>query len=155
MNELYIASILLFLLTVLSLYALIVSRRHYFVLAFLIPIALTASTYTGYVVYSMRGTPIINALPENVTLDVLFVQPAKPWIYLLIKTRETPQPEFHKIDYTDNNLKQLKQALALQQRGEKSEQQGEFKKQGQNDSNSTEFIFIDSSRAHLPSKIDS
>lgn len=150
-TELHLASIFIFLLTSLSLYAIILSRKYFFVLLFLIPTALSTSLYTGYIVYTLQGTPIVNKLPEE-KIEILFVQPAKPWIYLLLTKEDSETPEYHKIDHTENNLEQLKKAMEAQDRGEKGEQQGQFKRQTNSDSNSNEFTFIDSSQSTLPTK---
>ena len=72
----YVASILLFLLAVVSVYALIKSKENALVLFFLIPIILASSIYTGYSIYVLQGTPI-NNLPEG-KVELIWAEIQKP-----------------------------------------------------------------------------
>jgi hypothetical protein len=153
LSQMEIASILIFLLTVVSLYALVVSRKNFIVMVVLIPLALCASLYTGYTIYALQGTPIDRELPEEQKIEIVFVEPAKPWIYLLLRVNGATEAVYYKIDYTENNLEQVKKALEAQQKGKDPTQQGTFKRRrNMNDSESTEYMFMENPNNPLPPK---
>ena len=146
-TSLYLATALLFFITAIALYALIISYKNYLVLFLLIPVSLVASVFTGYTIFALQGTPLVNQLPIDQQIEVVWAKPSKPWIYLIVKVGEEPVPMYHKIDYTENNLKQLQQAM--QSKG--NAQQGKFQKKN-SDSNSSEYTFVDASNVKLPNK---
>ena len=88
----YIASILLFLLAVISVYALIKSKSNLVALFFLIPIILSSSIYTGYSIYVLQGTPI-NGLPEG-KVELIWAEMQKPNIVFLVRHENTPTPKY-------------------------------------------------------------
>ena len=77
----YVASILLFLLAVVSVYALIKSKGNMIALFFLIPVILSSSIYTGYSIYVLQGTPIYS-LPEG-KVELVWAEMQKPNIVFL------------------------------------------------------------------------
>ena len=59
----YIATLLLFCLAVLTVYAIIQTNKNRILVFLLIPLVLVSSLYTGYSIYALQGTPI-NTLPK-------------------------------------------------------------------------------------------
>ena len=119
----YIASILLFLLAVISVYALIKSKSNLVALFFLIPIILSSSIYTGYSIYVLQGTPI-NGLPEG-KVELIWAEMQKPDIVFLVRHENTPTPKYYRIPYTKENAKLL--SGLNQQASQGRPQEGEFK----------------------------
>ena len=79
----YTAATLIFLTSVITLYALIINRKNPIMLVILIPMLLTSSAYTGYSIYALQGTPIVG-LPVGKDVEIVWVEPAKPWIRSLV-----------------------------------------------------------------------
>lgn len=151
MTELYTVSFLLFVLTATTLYTLILNRKNTLALFVLIPLLLTASSYTGYTVYALQGTPIIGQLPEDVQVEVAYVEPAKPWIYLLLRTTESPQPTYYKIPYNEANMKALKGAMLKEDRdGKTPGVKGKFKRTNKSDESDDVYIFMQEGAPNPP-----
>lgn len=150
-SSIELASILIFLLTAMSLYALVVSRKNFVIMTLLIPLALCASLYTGYTIYALQGTPIDRGLPEE-KIEIVFVEPAKPWIYLLLRVDGAEEAVYYKIAYTEDNVKAIQEALEAQESGQSQNQQGKFKPKNNSDSNSMDYVFIANPDAPLPPK---
>lgn len=119
----YVASILLFLLAVVSVYALIKSKGNMIALFFLIPVILSSSLYTGYSIYVLQGTPIYS-LPEG-KVELVWAEMQKPDIVFLVRHEESPIPKYHRIPYTKENAKLL--SALNQMAGMGHPQEGEFK----------------------------
>jgi len=119
----YVASVLLFLLAVVSIYALIKSRSNLILLFFLIPIILSSSIYTGYSIYVLQGTPI-NNLPEG-KVELIWAEMQKPDIIFLVRHEDETIPKYYRIPYTKNNAKLL--AGLNKMAGAGHPQEGEFK----------------------------
>lgn len=152
MTQLELASLLIFLLATLSLYALIVSRKNLALLFVLIPAALCASLYTGYTIYALQGTPIASELPVDKNVEIAFAEPAKPWIYLLMRVDGAEEAVYYKIPYTENNLEQIKKAMEAKERGQQGQPQGRFKRGNTGESKSQEYIFMQNPEIPLPPK---
>jgi len=118
----YVASILLFLLAVVSVYALIKSKGNTLVLFFLIPIILSSSLYTGYSIYVLQGTPI-HSLPEG-KVELIWAEMQKPDIVFLVRHEDSTIPKYYRIPYTKENAKLLSNLNELASKG--NPQKGEF-----------------------------
>jgi hypothetical protein len=119
----YVASILLFLLAVVSVYALIKSKENAIVLFFLIPIILASSIYTGYSIYVLQGTPI-HSLPQG-KVELIWAEIQKPNIVFLVRHEDTSIPKYYRLPYTKENAKLLGNLSEQAEKG--SPQTGEFK----------------------------
>lgn len=119
----YVASVLLFLLAVVSVYALIKSKSNFVALFFLIPVILSSSIYTGYSIYVLQGTPI-NGLPEG-KVEVIWAEMQKPDIVFLVRHENKPIPKYYRIPYTKENAKILQGLHQSASMGHP--QEGEFK----------------------------
>ena len=119
----YVASILLFLLAVVSVYALIKSKGNMIALFFLIPVILSSSIYTGYSIYVLQGTPIYS-LPEG-KVELVWAEMQKPNIVFLVRHEDSTIPKYYRIPYTKENAKLL--SALNQMAGMGHPQEGEFK----------------------------
>ena len=119
----YVASVLLFLLAVVSVYALIRSRSNLFLLFFLIPIILSSSIYTGYSIYVLQGTPI-HSLPQG-KVELIWAEMQKPDIVFLVRHEDELIPKYYRVPYTKQNAKLLSGLNRMASMGHK--QEGEFK----------------------------
>lgn len=75
----YLATILLFMLAVVAIYAIIQTGKNNVITFFLIPLVLVSSIFTGYSIYVLQGTPV-NTLPKG-EVTVLWAEVQKPNIY--------------------------------------------------------------------------
>ena len=125
----YIAATLLFTLALVSIYALIISRRKPVIVFLLTPLLLTARIYAGWAIYTLVGSPI-DGFPDG-QVEILHVEPARPHIYFLVLSLEEEDPghpKYHRVDYTENNRRTM---MELKQRGERGlSTQGQFKPKG-------------------------
>lgn len=110
------AAVLLFLVAAVSVYALIVSRRNYLVLFFLIPLVLSGGIYSTYVLYALQGKPI-NGIPEN-EVEIVWVELANPDILFLARDTETGgTPVYYRIPYTEENVEQMAEIMQQMEQG--------------------------------------
>lgn len=147
----YIATILLFSLAVLTIYAIIQTNKNRLLVFLLIPLVLVCSLYTGYSIYALQGTPI-SKLPKG-EVEVLWAEVQKPHIYFLVRHAGEPQPQYYTMPYSKNN------ARKMQAMGEQAEEgkpvTGEFKESEQKNgliTESQEFVFDNIRRDPLPPK---
>jgi len=112
----------LFVLILICLYALIQSKANKLYTFIIIPLALLMASMTWQGIKLLQGMPVYG-LPIDEKIEVLYVQDAEPWIFVLLKTKKGPV--FYKIDWTDENKKKMKD---LQKMIGSSFAQGKFKK---------------------------
>jgi len=147
----YIATLLLFCLAVLTVYAIIQTNKNRILVFLLIPLVLVSSLYTGYSIYALQGTPI-NTLPKG-EVEVLWAEVQKPHIYFLVRHTGEPRPQYYTMPYSENN------ARKMQNMGKQAEDgtpaTGEFKETEQQNGLITtvqEFTFDNIRRDALPPK---
>lgn len=147
----YIATILLFCLAVLTVYAIIQTNKNRILVFLLIPLVLVSSLYTGYSIYALQGTPV-NSLPKG-EVEVLWAEVQKPHIYYLVRHVGEPQPQYYTMPYSKSN------ARKMQNMGEQAENgkpvTGVFKETEQQNgllTNIQEFTFDNIRRDSLPPK---
>jgi hypothetical protein len=120
MTEIQIAILLIFITSAIALYALIESRKNYFMLFIFTPVILVTSVFSGSILYSLQGTPI-PGIPEF-EVEVLWVEMSKPDIYFMARNLETGgEPKYYTIPYTEKNkneMNAIQEALANQQKAE-------------------------------------
>ena len=149
----YIATLLLFSLAVLTIYAIIQSGKNNVLTFFLIPLVLISSLYTGYSIYALQGTPI-DSLPKG-EVEVLWAEVQKPNIYFLVRHVDDPKPAFYRMDYTKENAKKMQDLSEKADAGQPSN--GEFKLKDKDGgiSQMKEFTFDTIRRESLPPKVKS
>lgn len=146
----YIASVLLFLLAVVSVYALIKSKSNLMLLFFLIPIILSSSIYTGYSIYVLQGTPI-GGLPEG-KVEVVWAEMQKPNIVFLVRHENDTIPKYYRIPYTKENAKLLSSLHRNAANGRAEEGQFKPKEPGGINTESQDVSFDKIKREPLPPK---
>lgn len=122
----YTAATLIFVTSVITLYALILSRKNPIMLLVLIPMLLTSSAYTGYSIYALQGTPI-TGIPAGKNVEIVWIEPAKPWIRLMIRVENESQPLYYRVEYTDENMAEINRAMAKAAGEGKKGAEGQFK----------------------------
>ena len=138
----YTSATLIFITSVITLYALILHRKNLIILIFLIPMLLTSTVYTGYSIYALQGTPI-NGIPVGKPVEILWVEPAKPWIRLMLRVEDNPQPTYYKMAYTKENMDELNKAAAKASKSGKGKVEGEFQLKGAGgEEQGGEFVFM-------------
>ena len=148
----YIAAILIFITSVITLYALILNKKNPLILLFLIPALLTSSVYTGYSIYALQGTPIQTGLPTDTKVEIVWMEAAKPDIRLLLRIEDNPTPTYYVIDYTEENMSELNRAIAKAKALGKEGVDGEFKKNTGGEEKGGEFFFIQKPKTFGPAK---
>ena len=151
----YTSATLIFITSVITLYALILHRKNLIILIFLIPMLLTSTVYTGYSIYALQGTPI-NGIPVGKSVEILWVEPAKPWIRLMLRVEENPQPTYYKMAYTKKNMDELNKAAAKAAKSGQGKVEGEFQlKAAGGEEQGGEFVFMQKPKSINPGKKDS
>lgn len=148
----YIAATLIFITSVITLYALILNKKNPLVLLFLIPALLTSSVYTGYSIYALQGTPIETGLPTDTPVEIVWMEPAKPDIRLLLRVDGNPEPTYYVIEYTEENVKELNKAIAQAKALGKEGVDGEFKQNTGGQEKGGTFNFVQKPRSFGPQK---
>ncbi len=148
----YIAATLIFITSVITLYALILNKKNPLILLFLIPALLTSSVYTGYSIYALQGTPIQTGLPTDTKVEIVWMEAAKPDIRLLLRVEDNPEPTYYVIDYTDENMKELNKAIAQAAALGKKAVDGEFKQNVGGEEKGGEFFFMQTPKSFGPVK---
>jgi len=139
----YLASALIFTTSAIALYALILSKRNIIMMMFLIPSLLISSTYAGYSIYALQGTPISASFPTDENVELVWVEAAKPWIRLLLRLDNEEEAVYYKIPHTENNVNQIKEAVKkAKEKGESTGIEGTFKKTTGGDELGGEYTFI-------------
>jgi hypothetical protein len=140
----------LFLLALISVYALIQSKTNRLVTFVLIPVALIISLYSWQVVKALQGTPIIG-LPMNIESRVIYIHNEKPNILFLVqeKSEEYQMPRYYSIPWTESNAQEAEKMKRKGQQGIPVD--GQFKaKDGGGDEESFEFSDIDQRSSPIP-----
>lgn len=151
----YTSATLIFITSVITLYALILHRKNLIILIFLIPMLLTSTVYTGYSIYALQGTPI-NGIPVGKSVEILWVEPAKPWIRLMLRVEENPQPTYYKMAYTKKNMDELNKAAAKASKSGEGKVEGKFELKGAGgEEQGGEFVFMTKPKSINPGKKDS
>ncbi len=146
----YTAATLIFLTSVITLYALIINRKNPIMLVILIPMLLTSSAYTGYSIYALQGTPIVG-LPVGKDVEIVWVEPAKPWIRLMLRIENTPEPLYYKVEYTDKNMEEINKAMAKAKGQGKKGAEGKFEeKAAGGEEKGGEFMFMSKPKSINP-----
>ena len=147
-----LASTLIFVLTAITLYVLILNRKNIIVLFILIPLMLISSVYTGYTIYALQGTPITRTVPTDVKVEIVWFEASKPWIYLLLRVDGASEAVYYKITYNEKTLKEIQQAQDAAKQMGQEEAQGKFQPSNNGDSESDVFTFIIPPDWKLPPK---
>ncbi len=151
----YTSATLIFITSVITLYALILHRKNLIILIFLIPMLLTSTVYTGYSIYALQGTPI-NGIPVGKSVEILWVEPAKPWIRLMLRVEENAQPTYYKMAYTKKNMDELNKAAAKASKSGEGKVEGKFELKGAGgEEQGGEFVFMMKPKSINPGKKDS
>ncbi len=151
----YTSATLIFITSVITLYALILHRKNLIILIFLIPMLLTSTVYTGYSIYALQGTPI-NGIPVGKSVEILWVEPAKPWIRLMLRVEENPQPTYYKMAYTKKNMDELNKAAAKASKSGEGKVEGKFELKGAGgEEQGGEFVFMMKPKSINPGTKDS
>lgn len=150
----YTSATLIFITSVITLYALILHRKNLILLIFLIPMLLTSTVYTGYSIYALQGTPI-NGIPVGKSVEILWVEPSKPWIRLMLRVGETPEPVYYKMKYTKKNMDELNKAAAKAAKSGAGKIEGKFQlKAAGGEEQGGEFVFMTKPKSINPGKKD-
>lgn len=147
-----IAATLIFITSVITLYALILNRKNPIIMLFLIPALLTSSVYTGYSIYALQGTPINTGLPIDTKVEIVWMETAKPDIRLLLRVKDNPEPTYYVIDYTEENVRELNKAIAQAAALGKEGVDGEFKQNSGGEEKGGEFYFMQTPKTFGPAK---
>ena len=123
----------LFTLILVCLYALIQSKANKLYTFTIIPLALLIASMTWQGIKLLQGMPVYG-LPMETQVQVMFVHDSKPWIYVLLNSKNGPK--FYKIDWNEENKKKMKN---LQQKIGSSEGDGKFREGNPGESDS--FFF--------------
>jgi hypothetical protein len=149
----YLATILIFITSVITLYALILSRKNTLMLLVLIPALLTSGIYTGYSIYALQGTPISTGLPKDTLVEIVWMEAAKPDIRLLLRLEGNEAPTYYVIDYTEKNMEELNKAIAQAAAQGKDGVEGEFKENNGGEESGGEFFFVQKPKSLGPQKL--
>ena len=125
----------LFTLILVCLYALIQSKANKLYTFIIIPLALMMASMTLQGIKVLQGMPVYG-LPEQVEVEVMWVNDNKPWIYVVLKRDGVPV--LHKIDWTEENKKKMKE---LQRQIGSSMAQGKFEEKKSNSGESESYHF--------------
>lgn len=151
----YTSATLIFITSVITLYALILHRKNLILLIFLIPMLLTSTVYTGYSIYALQGTPIVG-IPVGKSVEIVWVEPAKPWIRLMLRVEDQPQPIYYKMAYTKKNMDELNKAAAKASKSGEGKIEGKFQlKAAGGEEQGGEFVFMTKPKSINPGKKDS
>lgn len=151
----YTSATLIFITSVITLYALIIHRKNLIILMFLIPMLLTSTVYTGYSIYALQGTPI-QGIPVGKSVEILWVEPAKPWIRLMLRVGDEAEPTYYKMDYTKKNMDELNKAAAKAAKQGESKVEGKFELKGAGgEERGGEFVFMMKPKSINPGRKDS
>jgi len=134
MIKLYIIG--LFTLILVCIYALIQSKANRWYTFTIIPFALAMSLYTWQAITALQGLPI-HGLPFTKDVIVLYIYDQKPWIYVVLNTKNGPM--LYKVEWSKENqekMQKLKGSVGT------SEAEGKFTKALNGDSSSFEFSNI-------------
>ena len=96
----------LFILILVCLYALIQSKANKLYTFIIIPLALIMASMTWQGIKLLQGMPVYG-LPEQVEVEVMWVNDNKPWIYVVLK--KDGAPVLYKIDWSEENKKKMKE----------------------------------------------
>ena len=143
------ATVLLFMLASVSVYALIASRKNYLVIFVLTPIILVSSVYSGYTLYALQGTPIVGAPSGEV--EIVWVELSFPDILFLARNTDVGgEPKYYRIPYTEHNREQMQRAID----GIDNDNQaiGTFTSQDSDANRAEDFDFIPPDSSPLPPK---
>ena len=136
----------LFTLILVCLYALIQSKANKLYTFTIIPLALIIASMTWQGIKLLQGMPVYG-LPMETQVQVMFVHDSKPWIYVLLNSKNGPK--FYKIDWTEENKKKMKD---LQKKIGSSDGDGEFKEGNAGESDS--FFFTPMMNLSEPERKD-
>lgn len=150
----YTSATLIFITSVITLYALILHRKNLILLIFLIPMLLTSTVYTGYSIYALQGTPIVG-IPVDKSVEIVWVEPAKPWIRLMLRVEDQPQPVYYKMAYTKKNMDELNKAAAKASKSGEGKIEGKFQLNAAGgEEQGGEFVFMTKPKSINPGKKD-
>lgn len=150
----YTSATLIFITSVITLYALILHRKNLILLIFLIPMLLTSTVYTGYSIYALQGTPIVG-IPVGKSVEIVWVEPAKPWIRLMLRVEDQPQPVYYKMAYTKKNMDELNKAAAKASKSGEGKIEGKFQLNAAGgEEQGGEFVFMTKPKSINPGKKD-
>lgn len=143
------AIILFFIMAVIAVYALIQTRKNYFLLFLLIPFFLASTIYAAYAIYVLQGTPR-DGVPRG-TVEMVHVIMQKPDILFLARVGDNTIPTYFRIPYNDENKKMMGKLQQQIEAGQAPE--GEITKNpNSSQSNSEEFQWDNIKREPLPPK---
>ena len=137
----------LFTLILVCLYALIQSKANKLYTFIIIPLALLIASMTWQGIKLLQGMPVYG-LPMETQVQVMFVHDSKPWIYVLLNSKNGPK--FYKIDWNEENKKKMKD---LQKKIGSSDGDGEFSMEG-NAGESDSFFFTPMMNLSEPERKD-
>ena len=146
----YVASILLFLLAVVSVYALIQSKKNYLIMFILIPTILCSSIYTGYSIYVLQGTPIYD-LPKG-KVELVWAEMQKPDIVFLVRHEDEKIPKYYRIPYTKENARLMNRLNQMSAAGHPQEGKFKLKEEGGRIQENQDVLFDKIKREPLPPK---
>lgn len=133
----------LFILAVVSVYSLIMSRQNRLATFIMTPMILVMSLFTWQAVTLLQGTPILG-LPFNEEVEVIYIRRQKPDILLLIKNENELVPHYYSIPWTEENSKKFAEMEQEAQSGMLME--GEFKPLNETDKNNSESLSFEFNR---------
>lgn len=136
MINLYVGG--LFVLLIVTVHALIVSKANKWYTFIIIPFVLIMSLYTWQAITMLRGMPIYG-LPYDEEITILYVYDHKPFIYAVLAHPEKG-PMLYKIDWTKEDQKKMQ---GLKRNVGTDQAEGKFKKGLHSDSISFEMSNIE------------
>jgi hypothetical protein len=146
----YTSIILFFLMAVVSIYALIQTRKNYILLFILIPFILVSTIFAGYSIFALQGTPK-RSVPSG-EIEIVFVEVAKPDIVFLARIDGEGLPLYFRIPYTDENKKLMGKLQRDLEIGQKIEGSLKMKPRKGSDSQNEDYQWDRIKRDSLPPK---
>lgn len=103
---------LIILISIFSLYAIIISNKHRILTFCLVPTIIITAILASGTIYTLQGTPV-KSIPSDRNIDVVAVDIQKPMIFMLAIDLDSgdPEPKYYSFPYTKQRAKALQNVM--------------------------------------------
>ncbi len=103
---------LIILISIFSLYAIIISNKHRVMTFFLVPTIIITAVLASGTIYTLQGTPV-KSIPSDRNIDVVAVDVQKPMIFMLAIDLDSGslEPKYYTFPYTKQRARVLQDIM--------------------------------------------
>jgi hypothetical protein len=111
----YLLAISLLLLTVISVLAVARSNLRTPVIYLLIPFLIFNLGFGWHTMEELKGRPAHSEIDQE--MEFLFALVAKPTIYILVREKNSSEPKYYAVPYSDKNEEAIRRAMEAVKKG--------------------------------------